>query len=522
MNKVALGVVLAGVLALGLAFRLADLRARPMHHDEANQAVRFGILLETGEYRYDRQDHHGPTLYYLTLPFAWLQGQRTLALLDERTVRMVPAVFGAGLLVLFFLLAGPTDAPSSRGIGRVAAVAAATLAAISPVLTYYSRFYIQETLLVFFVIAFAIAIGRYRARPRMASAISAGVFAGLAYATKETSLILLPALVAACGIASRLARNDRGGSGHPANAGWQSRVQHLLAAVSAALLVALVFYTGFFTNPAGLFDSLGAVSIYLSRGVEPGPHVAPWFTYLQTLAWSAAGGLVWTEALVLILAAVGIVHAVAARRFWPLYIGLYAIGAGAIFSTVPYKTPWNVAPFYAGLVLMAGIGVQQLFEWARPRAARVLVALVLVAAAWQLGAQNVRASVQYAADARNPYAYAHTSADYLRLAARVHDLAAQHPDRSRMLVKVVAGPYDQWPFPWYARDLTRVGYWNRAADAGAFTGVPVILASAENAADVDTAVGDGYVSEFYGLRPGVLLTLYVERNLWNQFMESRR
>ena len=47
---------------------------RPMHHDEANQAVRFGRLLETGEYRYDRRDHHGPTLYYLTLPVAWLRG----------------------------------------------------------------------------------------------------------------------------------------------------------------------------------------------------------------------------------------------------------------------------------------------------------------------------------------------------------------------------------------------------------------------------------------------------------------
>lgn len=522
MNKVALGVVLAGVLALGLAFRLADLRARPMHHDEANQAVRFGALLETGEYRYDPQDHHGPTLYYLTLPFAWLQGQRTLASLDERTVRMVPAVFGAGLLLLFFLLAGPTDASSARGIGRVAAAAAATLAAISPVLTYYSRFYIQETLLVFFVIAFAIAVGRYRDRPRLGSALGAGVFAGLAYATKETSLVLLPAVVAACAIASLLARSDRDRSDDRTRPDSRTRALHSLAAISAALLVALIFYTGFFTNPAGLFDSFGAVSIYLSRGVEPGPHVAPWFSYLQTLAWSSSGGLVWTEGLVLVLAVAGVVHAVAARRFWPLYIGLYAIGAGAIFSTVPYKTPWNVVPFYAGFVLMAGIGVQQVLDRARSRAARVLVALVLTAAVWQLAAQNVRASVQYAADARNPYAYAHTSSDFLRLAARVHDLAAQHPDNRNMLVKVVAGPYDQWPFPWYARDLTRVGYWRNTADAGSLAGVPVIVASAENTAAVEAAVGDDYVSEFYGLRPGVLLTLYVERNLWNQFMESRR
>jgi len=57
-----------------------------MHHDEANQAVKFGALLERGEYRYDANDHHGPTLYYLTLPAAWLRGQSTLASLDERTL----------------------------------------------------------------------------------------------------------------------------------------------------------------------------------------------------------------------------------------------------------------------------------------------------------------------------------------------------------------------------------------------------------------------------------------------------
>ena len=103
-RAVFVGVVLAA-LALALAFRLARADLRPMHHDEANQAVKFGELLETGDYRYDRHDHHGPTLYYLTLPAAWLRGQHTLASLDERTLRAVPALFGGGLLLLFLPLA---------------------------------------------------------------------------------------------------------------------------------------------------------------------------------------------------------------------------------------------------------------------------------------------------------------------------------------------------------------------------------------------------------------------------------
>ena len=66
MTRGWLGALVAIALAAGLALRLARLDVRPMHHDEANQAVKFGALLERGEYRYDAHDHHGPTLYYLT------------------------------------------------------------------------------------------------------------------------------------------------------------------------------------------------------------------------------------------------------------------------------------------------------------------------------------------------------------------------------------------------------------------------------------------------------------------------
>lgn len=512
MSRAAFWGAFLAALALALAFRLADPFARPMHHDEANQAVRFGALLETGEYRYDQRDHHGPTLYYLTLPSAWARGQRTLSALDERTVRMVPGVFGAGLLLLFLLL--------MPGIGRPAVAFAAALAAISPVLTYYGRFYIQEPLFVFFTLAFLIALGRYAMRPGVAPAIWAGAMAGLAYATKETWLVVLVPGVAACVVAAIATRDVRG---RP-RVGPRARALHGLAALGAALVPALLLYSSFLRNPAGLVDSITAFSIYVERGIDPGGHGEPWFSYLQTLAWSSSGGLVFTDAAVLILACAGIVHAVARRQtaFWPLFLCLYTIGATALFSAIPYKTPWNMVPFYIGIVLMAGIGAAALVERARPRPVQVALVVVLVAAGWQLAGQSRRASFEYPTDQRNPYAYVHTSPDFVRLASRVHALAALHPDGRGMLVKVVAGPYDQWPFPWYARDLTRVGYWSRADEAGALDGVPVILASGENVAAVEAAVGDGYVSEFYGLRPGVLLTLFVERSLWERFLGSRR
>ena len=78
------------VCLLGLWLRFPALDQKPLHHDEANQAVKFGQLLATGDYQYDPVDHHGPTLYYLTLPLAWLKGEKSLVDIDEWTIVWYP------------------------------------------------------------------------------------------------------------------------------------------------------------------------------------------------------------------------------------------------------------------------------------------------------------------------------------------------------------------------------------------------------------------------------------------------
>ena len=515
MSKGAFGSLILAALALALASRLAGLDLRPMHHDEANQAVKFGALLETGEYRYDGNDHHGPTLYYLTLPFAWARGQATLASLDEWTLRTVPACFGAALILFFPLLAA--------GLGRRAAAAGALLAAISPALTYFSRFYIQESLLVWFALGFVIALGRYVQRPGTAAAMWSGVFAGLAYATKETSVIVLAAAIVAAIVAQRWAAPPAAGS-RTASPPSRARASQMLAGLTTACVIAWVFYSSFFSHASGLLESFSALTIYAARGVVPGPHAEGWDYYLRLLAFSRSGGLVWSEGLVLLLALVGL--GAAFRRspagFWPRYVALYSVIAAVAFSAVRYKTPWNALPFYAGFVVVAGCGAAAIIDRMRSRLGKGIVLVVLLAAAGQLGMQNWRANVRYAADPRNPFVYAQTSTDFLRMVARINSLAALHPDRARMLVKVVAGPYEQWPLPWYLRRMTRVGYWPRAEDAGRLDDAAVVVASQENASAVESALGDRYVSEFYGLRPDVILTISIERGLWERLLASRK
>ena len=512
MSRGGAGVLIALALAVGLPLRFSELAARPMHHDEANQAVKFGVLLERGEYRYDAHDHHGPTLYYLALPAAWLRGQRTLASLDEVTLRGVTAACGAAMILLPPLL--------SRGIGRTAAVAGAILMALSPALVFYSRMFIQESLFACFTLAFVIAIGR-AARGGLTWPLLAGAAAGLSAATKETAVIVLPAALAAYAVAWWSLGVNRPSHGLAEDGRW--KVAAAASLVSAAAVAAL-FYSSFLTYPGGILEPFRGAATYLARGVASS-HAHPWHYYVSLLAYSASGGLRWSEGLVLGLAMVGAVTAWRPpersrpeRAFWARYLTCYVAITAAIFSAIPYKTPWNLLPFYVAATVVAGIGFSQLLRVATSRAAAAALAAACLAAAANLGWQAWRASVTYASDPRNPYVYAQTVPDAVRMAARIRALAAVHPDGARMQVSVIAPASEQWPLPWYLRTMPNVGYWTAPGDPEAMQ-APVVVASAEHTAALD-ALGDRYVSEYFGLRPEVLLALYVDRGLWERFLAT--
>jgi predicted membrane-bound mannosyltransferase len=293
---------------------------------------------------------------------------------------------------------------------------------------------------------------------------------------------------------------------------------------TVAAAVAAMFFSSFLTAPAAVFEPFRAIGTYLGRGVDPTFHAQPWSYYLGLLAFSSSGGLWWTEGFVLVLAIVGLGAALRphdpadpARAFWARHLAGYALVTAVAFSAIRYKTPWNLLPFYAAVIVIAGIGFSSLVHSASSRAARGALVAILLLASGHLGWQAWRASVTWAADPRNPYVYAQTVPDAVRMATRIRGLASVHPDGERMQVSVVAPPYEQWPLPWYLRGMPHVGYWTAAGDATAMS-APVVVASLEHAAGLDATLGDRYVSEFYGLRPDVLLALYVERSLWERFL----
>src|SRR6185503_5954314 len=103
MNRWGALAALLLAVAGALALRCPHLDTRPLHNDEAVNAVKVSELWQHGRYAYDPNEYHGPTLHYATLPFLWLSGARNADELNDATLRVAPVVFGVGLILLLLL-----------------------------------------------------------------------------------------------------------------------------------------------------------------------------------------------------------------------------------------------------------------------------------------------------------------------------------------------------------------------------------------------------------------------------------
>jgi uncharacterized protein (TIGR03663 family) len=513
---------LCAVLAafvVALAFRLPALNERPFHGDEANQAMKAGILLETGKYTYDPHEHHGPTLYYGVLPILWGCGVDDIDDATDGMLRLLPTLFGAATVLLLLLV---------PGLSALEAGLAALFMALSHALVFYSRYFIQESMLVFFAFLTLIALTRVLQRPTWTWAIIGGLGVGLTFATKETSVVLFAgmgfALMAAWGwsLATRA----------PAFS-WVTMPRYIAASVLVALVVSVVFYSSFFTHWRGVLDSVLTFNTYAGRAEGQGStalHDKPWYAYFEMLAYTyREAGPRWTEAPALLLGGVGVVVALLAARwaevpraFMLRTLTLYTLFVTVVYCLIPYKTPWNLLPFWQPLLVLAGVAAAAMLRRvprlpALPaRIAQVIVAVLLIACFGLAARQSWLGNFEYPADTRNPYVYAHTSQALFRLTRRVEAIAAIAPEGKDLHINILKPDADYWPLPWYLRAYPKVGYWTSPpenADAD------IIIADAKLGPFVQSHIKDEYQFEFHALRPGVNLLVFIKKTLWDEFME---
>ncbi|HEY0097724.1 MAG TPA: hypothetical protein VGB76_02120 [Pyrinomonadaceae bacterium] len=355
--------------------------------------------------------------------------------------------------------------------------------------------------------------------------------------------------------------------------GWRRLSLLSVAALGIFFSVNILFYSSFFSNPKGVADSLKAFDIWTKTGKSEF-HAKPFLTYVKwllveespVLALSSMGALValWRVrrnrfALFAALWGFGLLAAYSLINYktpWlalsmlvPLTLvggyainsiyradekpGLWRVVALSLFcfalltmfelfialvqpkSLMPYlfinyKTLW---PWVGMTLLFAGMGSYALNQSYKTggtgRAGRVFalatLALALVVCAYQTYMINL---VHYDNDAYI-YVYAHTKRSYVELIDEVERVAARAGTKFETPITVTAPEY--WPMPWYLRDYKNVGYHGRLTPAN---NAAAIIASKAQQSEVLAANGTRYLLVGdYEMRPGVMLTLYVRRDL---------
>jgi uncharacterized protein (TIGR03663 family) len=388
-------------------------------------------------------------------------------------------------------------------------------------------------LLVVLTFAAMVAGWRYVRTRRAAWCIAAGACVGLTHATKETCVIAWGSMAAALALAlgwERLIRRRRVALRPLLR--W--KVLAVSVAVAAAVSAALI--SCLFRNPGAIADSLGTYGTYLSRANAAGRHSHPqWHYYLRMLLWARYGsGPVWTEALIVALAVVGAVAALAGRhnrgadgallRFLAFYTACMAIA----YSAIPYKTPWCMLSFLHGMILLAGVGAAALIRLLPGRALKAAAGCALAAGAVHLAWQAHRASHVCYDDPSNPYVYAQTVDDLVRLARRVEQLAGASPLGGDLPIDVVCTEDDSWPLPWYLRRFRNVAY---STDVPERLDAPIIIASGKFERRIverlyDRPAGQSrlYVSLFpvrMEIRPWVDICCYVRHDLLEALRRGR-
>jgi uncharacterized protein (TIGR03663 family) len=420
-----------------LATRLTKLADRPLHHDESSHAWFSWLLATKSDYEYD-PIFHGPLQFYSGVVGYALAGVGDLG------IRLMPALLGAACTVLPYFI--------RRQLGTAGALAASVLLAISPSYVYFSRFAREDIYAAFLTLVLIVLVFRFLDSPRRWHPAAILGFLAASFATKETTFITV-FVAGTFFVTVAVVELVRARSG-----GISTSRTPLLAALRAPGLAAWVWglcafaltftvlFTTFFANPQGLRDGIyKSISYWLSQHeVERGDQ--PHFFYLVLLAGY--------ELPIVLLGAWGVVTVLRRRTLHGVLLAWMFVLSTIIYSWAGERMPWLVLHPLLPLILLAGIGAQDLWS-RRKRWIRVATAVAAVAGAAILVHGAIAVAYRHPADPAEFLVFTQTSVQLEPVRDRIFELdrALVNAEGRHPVLHVDSWGGTAWPWGWYLRDL---------------------------------------------------------------------
>lgn len=477
-----------------MAWRMGTIEVRVFHGDEAVQAMRMADLLLAGAHPFDPTDHHGPLLHYLSALQHRIAGVTTAEQLTEASIRFLPWLATLLLAGVPFLL---------RPLCGMAGIPFLVLAIASPCIFFFSTYFIQEPLLATLsVYAVALAARQLAGCSFKWEKYLLAVVLGLTLCLKVTALLLIVTM----GVAVLLARDGWR---------WQPPPWRQLAGLALAfLLPILLVYSAFLTRPLALFQVPVALLDGTHRATTGAHHEHPPSFFLRRLFWFRMGGAPsWSEWTIVAPALAALVVVIASWRHrlpWQRFLVIQPVLLTILYILIPYKTPWLILSPLMLLALSATVlAAIPANHW---RTVAMAGLLLLPLLQWNTLKHT---SDRFAADPRNPWVYSHTTAMVSREGEKIDQLAIV-ADEFDGLVGVIGNDY--WPYPWFLRGRTNVGYWMELPDVP----LDVIIAPQTMREEISALLEGDHHEEFLPMRPEVPLLLVVRREVWQTWLERYR
>ncbi len=298
-----------GIIVLAILLRFWDLGYRILHHDESIHAVWSWYLYVGRGYRHDPV-YHGPFLYHFEALVYFLIGATDYA------TRVGPAIFGTFLVGLPYLL--------RHQLGRVGALSASFLIALSPSILYYSRSLRHDIFAATATLALVVALWRYlEDRQARWIYLAAGALT-ISFTSHELSYItvfILAGYLGLWGLVRFVGVASRSGLGDALRL-IPRRPQDMTPAVSFTVFLATI------VTPLSAAMILAALHPFGLQYTGPLADNVLWGTLISLLAASVLLGLWWDRRVWLVAGAI----------FWTFFVVLYT----SIFS--------NPDGFFSGAV----------------------------------------------------------------------------------------------------------------------------------------------------------------------------
>jgi uncharacterized protein (TIGR03663 family) len=322
-------------------------------------------------------------------------------------------------------------------LGRAGAFAAAALLAFGPSYLYFSRFAREDIYFAAISLALLAVSFRFLERPRRHQPALIGALLALSFATKETTFIT--GFVAFTFFAGVLAFRRRL-LVQPIRAvgldswGW---------ALAAFLGVYTILFTTFLTHPEGVQGLWTGLDYWLGQH-EVGRGDERWFFYIVVLF-----GDEWPA---LLLGAVGAVVALRRPTLLRAFLVWAFVVSLVVYSWAGEKFAWLVLHPLLPLILLAGLGVQAIWDARRRRLGKLGIAVAVAAFAYA-GYASLTVNALNRADPRELLVSTQSSEEVARVADEIVARARRQPTS----ITVDSSEGATFPWAWYFRDL-RVAY----------------------------------------------------------------